>query len=120
MASKEVIDTHSLLWYLARDARLGTGAKKVMDDSGSQLDLPIIALAEAAFIAESGRKSTLSSVGDLMTEVEVDQRIEIFPFSLELFKRSLSLSPIPETHDRIIAAAVLLLEEQGHMVSILR
>ena len=52
MAHRFVLDTHSLVWYLEGNLRLGTAAKAVIDDPASQLVLPLIALAEAAFIVE--------------------------------------------------------------------
>ena len=57
MAHKYVLDTHALVWYLEGNPRLGQDAKTVMDDPHSEMILPIIALAEAAFIIEHGRTS---------------------------------------------------------------
>ncbi len=57
MAYKYVLDTHALVWYLEGNPRLGQDAETVLDDLGSELVLPIIALAEAAFIIERGRTS---------------------------------------------------------------
>lgn len=47
-----IVDTHALIWYLTSDARLGKAAKAVFDDPNSHLIIPLIALAEAAFIVE--------------------------------------------------------------------
>ncbi|HEC34066.1 MAG TPA: twitching motility protein PilT, partial [Chloroflexi bacterium] len=52
MAHRHVLDTHALIWYLEGNPRLGQDAKRVMDDPRSELVLPVIALAEAAFIVE--------------------------------------------------------------------
>ena len=55
MAHKYVLDTHALVWYLEANPRLGREAKRVVDDPLSDLVLPLIALAEAAYIVEKGR-----------------------------------------------------------------
>ncbi|MBW3625412.1 MAG: PIN domain-containing protein [Armatimonadetes bacterium] len=119
MANKDLLDAHTLLWYLVRDARLGAGAKRLLDDPTRELVLPIIALAEAAFTVESGRKTVITSVGDLKRNVLADPRIEVYPLTLDIFQRSLSLTSIPEMHDRLIVATALHLQDQGHSVSLL-
>jgi PIN domain nuclease of toxin-antitoxin system len=50
MAHKHVLDTHALVWHLEGNPRLGPQAKKAIDDPLSNLILPIIALAEAAYL----------------------------------------------------------------------
>src|SRR6266498_3780989 len=55
MASKYVLDTHTLVWYLEGSPRLSTRAKAIVDDSSNQLVVPLIVLAEAAFLVERGR-----------------------------------------------------------------
>ena len=47
---KYIVDTHALIWFLEGNPRLGTAAKQVLESQESQLILPAIALAEAAFI----------------------------------------------------------------------
>jgi len=51
MAHKYVLDTHTLVWYIEGNPRLGAAAKLVIDDPGSELVLSVIALAEAASAA---------------------------------------------------------------------
>jgi PIN domain nuclease of toxin-antitoxin system len=51
------IDTHALIWFLEGNPKLGTAAKSALSNSTSELILPAIVLAEAAWIVERGRTS---------------------------------------------------------------
>ena len=70
---KYVLDTHTLVWYLEGSPRLSTRAKAIVDDLSSQLVVPIIALAEAAFLVERGRIA-ITSVPNLLNDVQADPR----------------------------------------------
>lgn len=118
MAHKYLLDTHPLVWYLEGNPRLGTQAKAVIDDPSSELVLPLIALAEAAFIVERGRTS-IPGVQELIGSVQADPRIEIYPLNWEVFELSLALSAIPELHDHFIVATALHLQTLGQTVSLL-
>ena len=118
MASKYVLDTHALIWYLEGNPRLGTAAKIAMDDVASEMVLPAIALAEALYIVDKGRTS-ITSASDLLTDVTADARIEVFPLTLEVLRQSLAATRIPEMHDRLIAATALHLRAEGSKVAIL-
>lgn len=118
MASKYVLDTHTLVWYLEGSPRLSTRAKAIVDDLSSQLVVPIIALAEAAFLVERGRIA-ISSVPDLLNDVLADPRIEVYPLTWEVFQHTLTATSIPEMHDRLIIATTLHLQSQGHTVALI-
>lgn len=118
MAHKYVLDTHTLVWYIEGNPRLGASAKVVIDDPGSELVLPVIALAEAAYIVERGRTS-IPGVPHLLRAVQADMRIEVQPLTLTVLHSSLKVLVIPEMHDRLIIGAALDLQRQGHSVSIL-
>jgi len=90
----------------------------VIDDARSELVLPIIALAEAAFIVEHGRTS-IPDVQSLLEAVLADPRIEIYPLNWEVFQQTLAALAIPEMHDRQIVATALHLRMLGHTTSIL-
>lgn len=68
MASRLVLDTHALVWYVEGSSRLSSAAKAIMDDPASEMILPAIALAEAVHIVEKGRTS-ISSSEDLLRDV---------------------------------------------------
>lgn len=118
MASKYIVDTHALIWYLESSPRLGAAAKTILSDPASQLVLPLIALAEAVDIVEK-RRTKVASVPDLLSDVLSDSRIEFQPFDLDTLQISLRAGAVPEMHDRLIVAAGLLLEQQGASVAIL-
>ena len=118
MATKYIVDTHALIWHLEGNKLLGAAAKSVIDDPASQLVLPIIALAEAVFVVEKGR-TAIPSMNDLLNDVRTDARIEIVPLTEEILNESISLTAIPEIHDRLIVATGVYLRSQGENIKIL-
>ncbi len=113
-----IVDTHALIWYLTGDARLGKAAQRILLAPASRLILPMIALAEALFIVEKG-KVQISSVADLIADVTADARISIQPLTYDILQESLTLTAIPEMHDRLIVATGLYLQSLGETVEIL-
>lgn len=118
MASKHVLDTHALIWYLESNPRLGSAAKVLLDDATSELVLTLIALAEAVDIVNKGR-TRIPSVADLWNDVMTDKRIEVYPLTLEVLQQSLTAGSVPEMHDRLIVATALLLQSAGSQVALL-
>ena len=84
MVHKYILDTHALVWYLESNKLLGKQAKAIIDAAESQMVLPLIALAEAAFIIERGRTS-IPTVPDLLSSMFADSRIEIYAITLKIF-----------------------------------
>ena len=118
MATKFILDTHALIWHLEGNRLLGSAAKNIIDDPASELVLPVIAVAEAAFVVEKGRTS-IPRVSDLVNDIQADARIEIIPLTEEILSASLTLTAIPEIHDRLIVATGVYLQSQGESVEIL-
>ena len=120
MANKYILDTHALVWYLEGNSRLGRKAKTTMSTADTEMVLPLIALAEAAFLIEKGRIG-ISSISNLLADVRNDKRIELQPLTVAIFERSLTAEGlrIPELHDRFIVSTGLHLQDLGHTVSIL-
>ncbi|MFZ4655596.1 MAG: type II toxin-antitoxin system VapC family toxin [Caldilineaceae bacterium] len=120
MANKYVLDTHTLIWYLEGNPRLGQRAKAIMTTPNSEIILPLIALAEATLLIEKGRVN-LPIVSDLLNDVEQDDRIEVYPLTFAIFVRSLTPDglKIPELHDRFIVSTGLHFQDLGHKVAIL-
>lgn len=50
-----VVDTHALVWFLARDARLSERARTVLQDPAVRLIIPAIVLAEIKYLGSKGR-----------------------------------------------------------------
>jgi PIN domain nuclease of toxin-antitoxin system len=118
MVMKYAVDTHALIWFLEGNPRIGTNAKIILSESTSQLILPAIVLAEAAWIVERGRTS-IPSVMDLLNAVETDARVSIYPVDKTVVKQSVSLTTIGEMHDRQIVATTLVLASQNEIVALL-
>lgn len=118
MATKFIVDTHALIWYLESNPRLGAAAQAVLDNVASELIFPLIALAEAVDIVDKGR-TKLADVPTLLNRILNDPRLVLQPFDLEILQVSLQARAVPEMHDRLIVAAGLALQNQGENVAIL-
>mgnify|MGYP003383644385 CR=1 FL=1 len=118
--SSFVLDTHSLLWYLEGNRRLGSRARAKISAIESHLVVPVIVLAEAGIIIDHGR-TKIPSVARLIDSLAKDSRFEIYPLTLDIFKLSLSseASRVTELHDRLIAATVLYIHDSGLDVSLI-
>jgi PIN domain nuclease of toxin-antitoxin system len=118
MATKFIVDTHALVWYLESSPRLGAAAKAVLDNPASELIFPLIALAEAVDIVDKGR-TKIPDVPTLLNRVLNDPRLMLQPFNLEILQVSLQARAVPEMHDRLIVATGLALQNQGETIAIL-
>ena len=118
MAHRYVLDTHALVWHLEGNPRLGPQAKEAIDNPLNHLVLPIIALAEAAYIVEHGR-TAIPKVSDLLGSILADPRISIYPMTWEVFQESLNATAIPEMHDCLIVGSALHLQALGDTISLL-
>jgi hypothetical protein len=92
----------------------------MMEAADSEMVLPLIALAEVAYLIEKKRIG-IPSVSDSLTDIGNDERIEVYQLTWEVFERSLSPEGIriPELHDRFIVSTGLHLQDLGHTVAIL-
>ena len=115
---KYVIDTHALIWFLEGNEKLGHQAKTILSDVSSQLVLPAIALAEAAWIVERG-KTSIPSVNALLNAINNDPRIAIYPLNRTIINQTIGLLTIHEMHDRQIVATAIILRNQGETVALL-
>lgn len=117
MATKHIIDTHTLLWYIADDPMLGKNAGAVLDDPGSELILPAMAFAEACFIIE--RKRVSLALSDLLAAINSDKRLTFVALDRAIIERTTALTVIGEMHDRQIVATALVLQKAGESVAVL-
>ncbi|MBD2448044.1 PIN domain-containing protein [Nostoc sp. FACHB-152] len=115
---KYVIDTHALIWFLEGNTRLGANAKALLSHPDSQLVIPATTLAEAVWIVERGRTS-IPHPQDIISAVEADSRVVIYPLDKDVIAMTMSLSAIHEMHDRQIVATALLLANNGDGVQLL-
>ncbi len=115
---KYVIDTHALIWFFEGNSRLGINANAILSSPDSQLVIPATTLAEAVWIVERG-KTSIPSVNDLLSAIEEDYRIVVYPLNQEVVEKTIHLSTINEMHDRQIAATALVLASKGEDVKLL-
>jgi PIN domain nuclease of toxin-antitoxin system len=119
MADRNVLDTHALVWFLVGSPKLGANARAILEDPGASLCLPLIALAEACWMVEKGRTPTIPSVSALLAAVDADQRLALAPLDRAILDLSLTLTAVPEMHDRLIVATALCQAESGISVALL-
>ncbi|MCW3053020.1 MAG: PilT protein domain protein [Chthonomonadales bacterium] len=117
MAIQYIIDTHTLLWYVADDRALGKNAGTVLDDPTSELILPAIVFAEACFIVERGKVSL--SLPTLIAAIDSDERITFVSLDRTIIERTITLTTVGEMHDRQIVATALTLQDAGENVVVL-
>jgi PIN domain nuclease of toxin-antitoxin system len=118
MATKHVVDTHALVWFLEGNPRLGANAKAILEDVDSDLTVPVIALAEACWIIEHGRTS-IPTVTDFLAALDADPRVSVVPLDRSVLDKTLIITAIEEMHDRQIVATALLLIDKGETVAVL-
>ncbi len=94
-----VLDTHALLWHLAGDSRLGTNAKRILENPSALLIVPVLVLAEAKHVAD--RKRVSIPFERVLQDVAASSRITIFPMDIYTVNY---LSSQLDIHDSIIMA----------------
>lgn len=119
MADRNVLDTHALVWFLVGSPKLGSSARALLEAPDVHFYLPLIALAEACWLVEKGRAPTIPSVHALLAAVDADKRVVLVPLDRQILDRSISLTALPELHDRLIVATTLCLAASGVSVALL-
>jgi PIN domain nuclease of toxin-antitoxin system len=107
-----VADTHSIIWYLANDARLGADARKTFADAaqnGDEIAISAITLVEIVYLVERNRIAS-GYFSQLMNELDaVDSllmEVALSPAIVRTLTR-VNASQVPDMPDRIIAATAL-------------
>jgi predicted nucleic acid-binding protein len=101
-----VTDTHSLLWYPYDVPHLGPDAQAAFEDIGTGdavLLIPAIVLAEVVYTVER-RRHDIDVIEALDRIAEADN-FQVLPFDLDGARSLVTLTDIPEMHDRMIVAA---------------
>jgi PIN domain nuclease of toxin-antitoxin system len=107
--SSVVVDTHTIIWYLSRSAKISLPAVNIMD-AATASNVPIfiasITLVEMIYLVERNRIPA-DSLQDLKHQLtRIDSPFTIAPLTAEV-AQSLSQIPrdvVPDMPDRIIAA----------------
>jgi len=104
-----VADTHSILWYLAKDRRLSRHARSVFQaakNDRAQILVPSIVLVEAIFLMQRRRipEAQVSKLFELSEDAEAS--ICVVPLNMAVAQAVSDFGPvtIPDMPDRIIAA----------------
>jgi predicted nucleic acid-binding protein len=101
-----VTGTHSLLWYLYDVPRLGPNARAAFGTVGAgdtTLLIPAIVLAVVVYIIERRRHDM--NIGETLERITEADNFHVLPFDLDSARALISLTEIPEMHDRMIVAA---------------
>ncbi len=101
-----VVDTHVLVWYLARPARLAKSARRVLEqvDRGrAQAWIPGIVAAELALLHERGRSAI--GVVELEATLSRNPRLRLLSIDLEQIKEFALLRTLGDPFDRLLVAA---------------
>jgi len=105
-----VVDTHSLIWFLTEDKKLGKNALKVLEDADKGkhiIIIPTIVLAEFAYICE--KRNLKIKFEDILKKLK--ESFNYIPYNLDLdtIIRSLKLERLKDIHDRLIVAVANIL-----------
>ncbi len=107
-----VADTHTVIWYLFKDARLSNTARQTIETAavnGNQIGIASITLAEIVYLSEKNRipEQTLER---LLNAIEEENSVLIeIPLDKNVVKALVRVerTQIPDLPDRIIAATAL-------------
>jgi len=102
------IDTHSLIWFLTENKKLGKKALKILEetDQGKHIVIiPTIVLAELLYLCEN--KDVKLDFKDFLNKLK--ESFNYIPYSLDLnvILKSIELKKLKDIHDRIIVATAL-------------
>lgn len=94
-----VVDTHSFVWFLEDNPRLGAQAKTILSDPGAHLVIPTIVLAEIVFLY--ARKRIGVDVQSVLSHVVRSVNCVIYPLDQTVVE---FLPTELDIHDAIIVA----------------
>ena len=112
--SSVVADTHTIVWYLANDARLSQTAMQTLDRasaSGEPIYVPSICLVELTYLVEKGRLPSVArdrlirALDEPLAPCRLVALDRMIADALQLVDRS----EVPDMPDRVIAATAVAL-----------
>ncbi len=104
-----VTDTHSLLWFITKDKKLGSNAKTILleaDQGDCTILIPTIVLAEIAYILEN--KNYPLRFEAFIRELEHSANYATFNLTLDVIKDMQRYKSLKDIHDRIIVATATI------------
>lgn len=106
-----VTDSHSLIWYLTEDNRLGKNASSIFTkaDKGEEVIIvPTIVLAEIIYICE--KKKVDIEIKQIISKIKDSLNYIIYNLNIEILEEVITLKEISEMHDRILVTTTKLLD----------
>jgi PIN domain nuclease of toxin-antitoxin system len=109
-----VVDTHTIVWYLAADAQLSANAAEALDSAtaaGERIHVPSICLVELTYLVEKGRLPVaardrlIHALDDPTSPCSLAPLDRTVADALELVGRP----EVPDLPDRVIAATAVAL-----------
>ncbi|MBI2547157.1 MAG: PIN domain-containing protein [Candidatus Aenigmarchaeota archaeon] len=103
-------DTHSFLWFLTNDGRLGTQAKEIFNacDKGETIIfIPSIVLMESLVICEDKRVKL--EFTEVLQKLENSFNYVVYPLDTDVVLECSKIEKIRDPHDRIIISTARLL-----------
>lgn len=97
-----VVDTHALVWFLARDSRLSEKARTVLQDPTARLIIPAIVLSEIKYLSSKGRFA--QTLDDVLRVIATDSRCLVSPIDLGVVRQAPATLDI---HDSLIVGTAL-------------
>ncbi|MDO8570971.1 MAG: PIN domain-containing protein [Candidatus Daviesbacteria bacterium] len=104
-----VADTHSLIWFLTNDPKLGNNALGIFQKADKGEDviiIPTIVLAEVSYISE--KKKANIRFKEVIDKLKNSLNYVPYNLDLNIIQKTQDLIRIPELHDRIIIATAIL------------
>jgi|SRR5271165_5683953 len=107
-----IADTHTALWYLFSDERLGKDASAFLETtvaSGDHIGLSAISLAEIVYLIEKER-IPLTALDDVLAAIHDPKNVLkqlAFDDTIAVHMLQIPRKQIPDLPDRIIAATAL-------------
>jgi PIN domain nuclease of toxin-antitoxin system len=107
-----VVDTHTIIWYLANDQRLSVRAMELLDSAsaaGEVIYVPSICLVELTYLVEKGRLPSVARDGlvrvldDPLAACRLAPVDRMVADALEFVNRN----EVPDMPDRVITATAL-------------
>jgi PIN domain nuclease of toxin-antitoxin system len=108
-----IADTHTTIWYLFSDPRLGRGASAFIEDAmkkGDHIGVSAITLAEMVYLTEKGRIVS-NALRDVYAATESPNAVlRNVAFDDKIARRMAEIPrrDLPDLPDRVIAATALV------------
>jgi PIN domain nuclease of toxin-antitoxin system len=110
-----LLDTHTVIWYLANDPQLSSTARSVVSRrlaDGAEVFLSAISLVEIQYLVDKGRipAEALDRLRELLATEGALFRVAAVDTGVGLCTARIPRDVVPDMPDRIIAATALYLK----------